>query len=124
MEPTYKIEQLATQGWVLLEKTDVNLTKEQASARLNELIRVEGFNPKSLRLVREDEIPIDFPHQPPEGYECKQFHTTLLLLQFGLFTSVGLTTMIIMNVIVSEDSINQRRDAITPLLTPPSAEIR
>ena len=53
MEPTYKIEQLATQGWVLLERTDVNLTKEQASARLNELISVEGFNPKSLRLVRE-----------------------------------------------------------------------
>ena len=53
MEPTYKIEQLASQGWVLLERTDVNLTKEQASARLNELIRVEGFNPKSLRLVRE-----------------------------------------------------------------------
>jgi len=53
MEPTYKIEQLATQGWVLLEKTDVNLTKEQASERLNELIRVEGYNPNALRLVRE-----------------------------------------------------------------------
>ena len=47
--------------------------------------------------------------------DTKQLHTTLLLLQFGLFTSVGLTTMIIMNVIVSGDSINQRRDAITPI---------
>ncbi len=53
MEPTYRIEQNATQGWVLLEKTDVNLTKQQASSRLKQLAREGLIDPQSLRLVRE-----------------------------------------------------------------------
>jgi len=56
--------------------------------------------------------------------DTKQFARTLLLLQFGLYAILGLSTMMAMMFVVSGDSTTQRRDAITPLLTPPSKEIR
>jgi hypothetical protein len=56
--------------------------------------------------------------------DTKQFARTLLLLQFGLYVILGLSTMMAMMFVVSGDSTTQKRDAITPLLTPPSKEIR
>jgi len=56
--------------------------------------------------------------------DTKQFARTLLLLQFGLYVILGLSTMMVMMFVVSGDSTTQKRDAITPLLTPPSKEIR
>ena len=50
MEKLYRIEELATSGWELIETTDVRLSKEQASERLNALI-AEGYNPNRLRVV-------------------------------------------------------------------------
>tara|TARA_B100000700_G_C14641427_1_gene667558 strand:+ start:41 stop:193 length:153 start_codon:yes stop_codon:yes gene_type:complete len=49
METLYSVQQFATQGWTDVSK---NLTKEDASKRLNALIS-EGFNPKDLKVVRE-----------------------------------------------------------------------
>ena len=54
----------------------------------------------------------------------RRYSQNVMLLQFGLFLSVGLITMIMMNLIAFGDSTTQKRDAITPLLTPPSKEIR
>ena len=47
-ERLYRIEELSTSGWHLTELTDVKLTREQAKARLESLIR-EGYNPERLR---------------------------------------------------------------------------
>ena len=50
MEKRYRIEELCTNGWNLTEPTDVNLTKEEASKRLDELL-AEGYNPNRLRAI-------------------------------------------------------------------------
>ena len=50
MEKLYRIEELTTNGWHPPEITDVKLTKEQATNRLNELL-AEGYNPNRLRAV-------------------------------------------------------------------------
>ena len=50
MEKRYRIEEETTSGWHLTEQYDVNLTKEQAKARLESLIR-EGYNPERLRAI-------------------------------------------------------------------------
>ena len=46
----YRIEELATSGWELVEPSSTNLTKEQATERLNAYI-AEGYNPNRLRAV-------------------------------------------------------------------------
>jgi len=48
MEKLYRVEELATNGWHIIESTDVKLTKEQAKERLDSLI-AEGYNPNRLR---------------------------------------------------------------------------
>jgi len=47
-ETLYRIEELTTSGWNLVEVWDVKLTKEQAKQRLEGLI-AEGYNPNRLR---------------------------------------------------------------------------
>ena len=54
---------------------------------------------------------------PQKDTATKQFAKTLLLLQFGLFTSVGLITMILMNVVVFGDSITPRNNNTLPQST-------
>jgi len=48
MEKLYRIEELATSGWELVDPSATNLTKEQATERLNGYI-AEGYNPNRLR---------------------------------------------------------------------------
>ena len=50
MEKLYRIEELTTSGWHVTETTDVKLTKERATERLNALI-AEGYNPNRLRAI-------------------------------------------------------------------------
>ena len=50
METLYRIEELCTNGRNLTEPTDVKLTKERATERLNALI-AEGYNPNRLRAI-------------------------------------------------------------------------
>jgi hypothetical protein len=50
MEKLYRIEELTTNGWHLVEMTDVKLTKQQATERLNGYL-AEGYNPNRLRAV-------------------------------------------------------------------------
>jgi G:T-mismatch repair DNA endonuclease (very short patch repair protein) len=49
-ETLYRIEELTTSGWNVVEVWDVKLTKDQASKRLEELI-AEGYNPNRLRAI-------------------------------------------------------------------------
>ena len=49
-ETLYRIEELTTSGWNVVEVWDVKLTKEQASRRIEELI-AEGYNPNRLRAI-------------------------------------------------------------------------
>jgi len=48
MDKLYKIEELATSGWELIDPSATNLTKEQTTERLNGYI-AEGYNPNRLR---------------------------------------------------------------------------
>ena len=49
----YSIQELATTGWEMInEQSTTNLTKEECTKRLEEIMR-EGYNPNSHR-----EIPI------------------------------------------------------------------
>ena len=48
----YRIEEFATTGWELIEVTDVNLSKEECDAKLQEYI-ASGHNPNKLRVQRE-----------------------------------------------------------------------
>ena len=50
MEKLYRIEELCTDGWSVLDKKAVKLTKEQAKARLEDAI-AEGLNPNLLRAI-------------------------------------------------------------------------
>ena len=43
---TYRIEEELTSGW---HELDANLTKDEASAKLNKLIE-QGYNPNRLRV--------------------------------------------------------------------------
>ncbi len=51
-ETLYRIEELTTSGWNVVEVWDVKLTKEQAKQRLDDLI-AEGYNPNRLRATRD-----------------------------------------------------------------------
>jgi len=50
MEKLYRIEELMTGGWEVLDDRSVKLTREQAKARLDEAI-AEGLNPNRLRAI-------------------------------------------------------------------------
>lgn len=49
MEKTYRIEELETTGWVMVERHQ-KLSKEEAKKVLDDLIS-EGYNPNSLRAI-------------------------------------------------------------------------
>jgi ribulose bisphosphate carboxylase small subunit len=46
----YKIEEMSTMGWTLIETHQVKLTKEQCKEQL-ELYLQNGYNPNTLRAV-------------------------------------------------------------------------
>jgi hypothetical protein len=50
MEKLYRIEELCTTGWELVDEKYVNMTKEVTQQVLNQLI-ADGYNPNSLRAV-------------------------------------------------------------------------
>tara|TARA_S200000501_G_scaffold376808_1_gene432932 strand:- start:2622 stop:2918 length:297 start_codon:yes stop_codon:yes gene_type:complete len=52
MDKLYRIEELGTVGWTLLDERSVKLTKEQAKARLESAL-AEGLNPNRLRAIPE-----------------------------------------------------------------------
>jgi hypothetical protein len=50
MTKLYRIEELCTTGWELVDENYVNMTKDQTQQVLNQLI-ADGYNPNSLRAV-------------------------------------------------------------------------
>ena len=48
METLYRIEELSTVGWSLVEDQYVSLTKDQTKQALETLI-ADGYNPNALR---------------------------------------------------------------------------
>ena len=55
MEKLYRIEELCTDGWALVDDKAVKLTKDQASKRLDEAI-AEGLNPNRLRAIPDRNV--------------------------------------------------------------------
>ncbi len=51
---TYKVLRLTTEGWTLADDQAQNLTKEQCDQVLNNLVQMEGVNPRDLRAVRDN----------------------------------------------------------------------
>ena len=50
MEKLYRIEELTTEGWTLIDEVARNLTKEKANVLLDQYINA-GVNPNRLRAV-------------------------------------------------------------------------
>ena len=55
MTKLYRIEELSTTGWELVDKTAVRLTKEQAKVRLDKAL-AEGLNPNRLRAIPDRNV--------------------------------------------------------------------
>jgi len=64
------------------------------------------------------------PIDPQRDTDMRRYNLNVMLFQFGLYMSMGLSTMIIMNAIVSGDSTIQRNGGTMRLSTPPSKVIR
>ena len=52
MEKLYRVEELCTTGWELVDERYVQMTRERTKQVLEELI-ADGYNPNSLRAVPE-----------------------------------------------------------------------
>ena len=53
-----KVLRQVTTGWELADDRAQNLTKQQCDEVLNNLVQMEGVNPRSLRAVHQNiEIP-------------------------------------------------------------------
>jgi hypothetical protein len=52
MEKVYRIEELCTTGWELVDEKYVQMSKERTEQVLKSLI-AEGYNPNALRAVPE-----------------------------------------------------------------------
>ena len=52
MEKLYRIEELTTEGWTLIDEVARNLTKVKANVLLDQYINA-GVNPNRLRAVRD-----------------------------------------------------------------------
>ena len=50
MDKLYRIEELQSAGWELIDDKAVKLTRDQAKARLDDAI-AEGLNPNRLRAI-------------------------------------------------------------------------
>ena len=50
MNQLYRIEELFTNGWELIDESAQNLTKEQCDLRLRDYLN-QGYNPNYLRAV-------------------------------------------------------------------------
>lgn len=50
METLYRIEEICTTGWELVDEKYTNMTKETTKEVLNQLI-ADGYNPNALRAV-------------------------------------------------------------------------
>lgn len=54
MTQLYKIEELCTSGWTLIESNARQLTKEQCKEKLEFYIE-KGYNPNSLRAIYDND---------------------------------------------------------------------
>ena len=59
------------------------------------------------------ELPNDFPTLRQKVIAMRRYSQNVMLLQFGLFLSVGLITMIMMNLIAFGDSTTPRNNSTT-----------
>ena len=53
---TYRIEELCTNGWVLVDKKLTHLKREDASRNIQNLIDTESYNPNDLRVVVDGQV--------------------------------------------------------------------
>ena len=51
MEKLYRIEELTTEGWTLVDNKTCKLTKEQCDDKLNWYVNTGNVNPNRLRAV-------------------------------------------------------------------------
>ena len=61
MERLYRIEELTTEGWTLIDNKAVNLTKEQCDVMLNEYLQ-SGVTANRMRAVYD----IGEPYKSPD----------------------------------------------------------
>lgn len=54
MTQLYRIEELYTNGWELIDESATKLTKDECDQRLQHYL-IQGYNPNCLRAVLENE---------------------------------------------------------------------
>ena len=61
MAKLYRIEELTTEGWTLVDNSTTQLTKEQCDEKLNWYVQTGNVNPNRLRAVpsqtRDEGLP-------------------------------------------------------------------
>ncbi len=53
---TYRIEEQVTTGWVQIDKELTQLSKEEATKKIRQLIDHESYNPSDLRVVVDGQV--------------------------------------------------------------------
>ena len=54
MDKLYRIEELTTEGWTLVDNSTTQLTKEQCDAKLQWYVDTGNVNPNRLRAVLDN----------------------------------------------------------------------
>lgn len=54
MDKLYRIEELTTEGWTLVDNSTTKLTKEQCDAKLQWYVDTGNVNPNRLRAVPDN----------------------------------------------------------------------
>ena len=52
-QPLYRIEEMGTAGWYLVEENAHGLTKDKCKKMYDQIMFRSGINPDRLRIVRE-----------------------------------------------------------------------
>ena len=66
----YKILELSTQGWTLVDNDSQNLTRPQCDKRLREILEVTGVAPDRLKVAAQNDprYSADAVIDPDKGY--------------------------------------------------------
>jgi len=116
----------STETLLINLQTTIKHLEETIESKNKEIENLKGliFKLQDIKESKWLDCLMTFPINHQKDIDMRHYNLKVMWYQFGLYMSVGLSTMIIMNVIVSGDSTIQKSDAITRLSMQPSKVIR
>ena len=67
-ERRYKILELSTQGWTLVDTDAQNLTRSECDVRLKQILEVTGVAPDRLKVAAQNDPRYNEVIDPEEGF--------------------------------------------------------